>query len=220
MSVDSDLDVCRYIYKDLVTFRPNVHCPRLGTEDGFGCGTRSYTDLTTVYPFTTSLLSVNITGSGTEGLPADTLEELMRMNMLEIYPTTVAFYGIPIFLYILLLYVSSKFTEVALFRFSSVFVGLSFENRRNTITYAMNAFYTTVALALQLFASPMLLERYTVDRMGAVRVVSLVISGLYLFEMIYRPNMRWPLLIHHFCTLFSVIFLQVALQITSTRPFW
>ncbi|KIY66840.1 hypothetical protein CYLTODRAFT_354298 [Cylindrobasidium torrendii FP15055 ss-10] len=26
--------------------------------------------------------------------------------------------------------------------------------------------------------------------------------------------MRWPLLVHHFCTIFSVVFLQVVLQMT------
>ena len=43
---------------------------------------------------------------------------------------------------------------------------------------AMNSFYTTVALVLQVVASPVLAEMYTVARMEELRLAAVVVSGL------------------------------------------
>ncbi|KAF9037888.1 hypothetical protein BDZ89DRAFT_1061460 [Hymenopellis radicata] len=214
MPFESDLDICRYIHKDMVKFRPNVHCPSLSPSGGTTCASADYINATLNYPFVSSFVSANVTGSGTDKLSETTLEELMKMNMMQIYPTTVAFYGIPTFVYFIILYLSGKLTELAFLRFSTVFPALSFENKRNTVTYGLNTFYTTIALLLQLLSSPMLAEKYTLNRMGEIRFACVVVSGLYLYEMIYRSNMRWTLLVHHICTLFSLFFMQAALQIS------
>ncbi len=42
----------------------------------------------------------------------------------------------------------------------------------------LNTFYTTIALILQLLSSPMLAEKYTLNRMGEIRFACVVVSGL------------------------------------------
>ncbi|KAK0460187.1 uncharacterized protein EV420DRAFT_1535579 [Desarmillaria tabescens] len=79
----------------------------------------------------------------------------------------------------------------------------------------MNTFWTLVVLVIQGVGGSVATQNYTVLNISLVRVVGNLISGLYIFELTYRPNMRRPLLIHHFCTLFAIIFLQVMLQTTG-----
>ncbi|KAJ7099429.1 hypothetical protein B0H15DRAFT_546662 [Mycena belliarum] len=128
--------------------------------------------------------------------------------------TTVAFYPVPAVLFFLSLYVSGKFTELILSRYSIEFPKLSFEHRRNTVAYCLSTLWTTVALVLQLCASPLLAEKYTFDRIDLVKLAGLVISGLYIWELIYRASLRLPILIHHFCTLFATILIIATLQET------
>ena len=87
-------------------------------------------------------------------------------------------------------------------------------NQCTSVIYILNIFYTTVALALQLYACPALAQEYTEAGTNCIRVASVVIAGLYLFEMIYRDSMRWPMLAHHFSTIFAIIFVNVALDKT------
>ncbi|KAF9037875.1 hypothetical protein BDZ89DRAFT_1129809 [Hymenopellis radicata] len=211
MPFESDLDICRYIHKDMVKFRPNVHCPSLSPSGGTTCVSADYINATINYPFVSSFVSANVTGSGTDKLSETTLKELMKMNMMQIYPTTVAFYGIPTFVYFIILYQAyGTGVPTVLDRLPCVPILVPHLRYPD----GLNTFYTTIALLLQLLSSPMLAEKYTLNRMGEIRFACVVVSGLYLYEMIYRSNMRWTLLVHHICTLFSLFFMQTALQIS------
>lgn len=64
--------------------------------------------------------------------------------------------------------------------------------------YILNVIYTLVVLILQLIASPMLAEKYTVERADLIKVAATIVSLLYLFEIVYRESMRTQMLIHHF----------------------
>ncbi|KAJ7496693.1 hypothetical protein FB451DRAFT_1549758 [Mycena latifolia] len=129
--------------------------------------------------------------------------------------TTVAFYPVPAVLYFLFLYVSAKITELSLSRLSVGFTKLSFDHRRNTVAYCLNTFWTTVVLVLQLCASPILAEKFTLDRIDLVKLAGLLVSGLYIWELTYRSSLRLPILIHHFCTLFASILIICTLQKTQ-----
>ncbi|SJL08431.1 uncharacterized protein ARMOST_11795 [Armillaria ostoyae] len=212
-SWDIDTHICRYMFKNMVQSKPDVHCASLGPNGG-DCAVQAYAEATVEYPFVSSLFAPNVSIPSTAGLSEKTFEEIMKINMAIVYPATVAFYPIPTFIYMLILYICANCIEFVLLRYSKVFVQLSFENQRNTVTYVLNTFWTSVALALQLIASPTLGERYTSERVGEIRVAAMVISGLYVFELAYRKQMRLPLLIHHFSALFSIIFLQVMLQVS------
>ncbi|KAG7449903.1 uncharacterized protein BT62DRAFT_928660 [Guyanagaster necrorhizus] len=209
--------ICRYVYKNMVKFRPDVHCPQISPSGGDMCIPRSYENVTEDFPFVSTLVAPNasFTVDNTKGLSEETVTELMKLSMLQIYPTTVAFYSIPTILYFFLLYVCAKGVEMVLPRLYATYRDLSLENKRNTVTYAMNTFWTLVALVTQGVGGSVASQNYTVLNVSLVRVVGNLISGLYIFELTYRPNMRWPLLIHHLCTLFAIVFLQVVLQITE-----
>ncbi|KAJ7496695.1 hypothetical protein FB451DRAFT_1208433 [Mycena latifolia] len=129
--------------------------------------------------------------------------------------TTVAFYPVPAVIYFLLLYISGKITEFGLLRFSVGFLKLSFEHRRNTVAYFLTTFWTTVALILQLCASPILAEKYTWTCIDLIKLAGLIVSGLYIWELMYRCSLRLPILMHHFCTIFASILIIVALQETQ-----
>ncbi|KAK0440168.1 hypothetical protein EV421DRAFT_2084099 [Armillaria borealis] len=214
---DQNTGMCRYIQKNVVMFRPNEYCANIGPSGGSTCIDHDYVNVTTDFPFASSLVTVNSSHSGndTKGLSDKTIDELTRISLEVIYPTTVAFDSIPTIVYFFLLYVSGKFTEAVLGHFSKVFCSLSHEHQRNTVTYVLNTFWTLVALIVQLIAFPMLLERYTMFNIDLVHVATILVSGLYILELTYRPTMRWPLIIHHICTLLAIIFLQIVLQVTS-----
>lgn len=57
----------------------------------------------------------------------------------------------------------------------------------------MNIIFTTIALALQLSSTPIMVGRYRLWMIQHIRVGAAMICGLYAFELIYRFNMRWPL---------------------------
>jgi len=110
-------------------------------------------------------------------------------------------------LYMLLLYVVAKAIEFPLRRFSRAYRDMSFGNQRNTVTYVMDICFTTIGLILQLIALPVLNFRYTYGNVAMLKATTLIISGLYIFELTYRVSMRWPLMAHHFCTIFAIVLL-------------
>ncbi|KAE9386817.1 hypothetical protein BT96DRAFT_507022 [Gymnopus androsaceus JB14] len=101
----------------------------------------------------------------------------------------------------------AKATEFLLTRVSLQYREMSFENQRNTVTYVLDTFITGVVLVLQLFSVPIHAKKYTFDYMNMLKAAVLLISRLYIFELTYRPCMRWPLLIDHFCTVFAIVLL-------------
>ncbi|KAK0200989.1 hypothetical protein DFS33DRAFT_1093686 [Desarmillaria ectypa] len=213
-NLDIDTSICRYMFRNLVHSQPDVHCASLGPNRG-DCAARAYAEATVEYPFVPSFFAPNVSTSSTVSLSDKAVEEVMKINMVIVYPTTVAFYPIPTLIYMIILYMCTNCIEFVLLRFSKEFMQLSFEkNQMNTVTYVLSTFWTSVALDLQLLTSPILGGRYTSERIGEIRIACMVISGLYIFELTYRKQMRRPLLIHHFSALFSIIFLQVMLQMS------
>ncbi|KAK0504310.1 hypothetical protein EDD18DRAFT_1345201 [Armillaria luteobubalina] len=48
---------CRYIHKNMVKYRPEVHCPHVGPSGGDYCIPRNYTDIVLNPPFNESLIA-------------------------------------------------------------------------------------------------------------------------------------------------------------------
>ncbi|GAW08269.1 secreted protein [Lentinula edodes] len=208
---------CRYIHKNLVQFRPDVHCPHIGPTGGDMCRDRNYLEVTSTVPFNQTLLSYNSSYNAADmkGISENGVQQLVKVQTQAITMTTVAFYPVPTVLYTLVLYMMAKFTEFILSRFSVQYDEMSFENKRNTVTYVLDTFVTFAVLILQLVASPILASKFTFDNVNMLKAGTLLISGLYIFELTYRPSMRWPLLIHHFCTIFAIVLLLSVLAYTG-----
>lgn len=109
----------------------------------------------------------------------------------------------------------SKAAEFFLGRLSAPYREMCFDNQRNTVTYVLDTLVTGGVLILQIISSPILGDKYTFDNVNMLKSAALLISGLYIFELTYRPSMRWPLLIHHFCTIFAIVLLLSILAYTG-----
>lgn len=57
----------------------------------------------------------------------------------------------------------------------------------------MNIFYTFLALGLECATIPVLQERYVLAQFKAARMSGVIIAGLYIFELLFRFEMRKPL---------------------------
>lgn len=53
--------------------------------------------------------------------------------------------------------------------------------------------YTTIALALEVAAVPLLIPQYGLFEQQCTRMAGVVVSGLYIFELTFRFDMRLPL---------------------------
>ncbi|KAJ3835736.1 hypothetical protein EV361DRAFT_550252 [Lentinula raphanica] len=208
---------CRYIHKNLVQYRPDVHCPHIGPTGGSMCKDRNYLDVTNTVPFNRTLLSYNSSYNSADmkGITDNGVQQLVKVQTQSVSMTTVAFYPVPTVIYTLVLYMMAKATEFSLYVFSEQYRQMSFENKRNTVTYILDTIITLAVLILQIVAAPILASKFTFDNVNILKASALLISGLYIFELTYRPSMRWPLLIHHFCTIFAIVLLLSVLAYTG-----
>ncbi|KAJ3774162.1 hypothetical protein FB446DRAFT_491120 [Lentinula raphanica] len=208
---------CRYIHKNLVQYRPDVHCPHIGPTGGNMCKDRNYLDVTNTVPFNRTLLSYNSSYNSADmkGITDNGVQQLVKVQTQSVSMTTVAFYPVPTVIYTLVLYMMAKATEFSLYVFSEQYRQMSFENKRNTVTYILDTIITLAVLILQIVAAPILASKFTFDNVNMLKASALLISGLYIFELTYRPSMRWPLLIHHFCTIFAIVLLLSVLAYTG-----
>ncbi|KAJ4490554.1 hypothetical protein J3R30DRAFT_101472 [Lentinula aciculospora] len=208
---------CRYIHKNMVKYRPEVHCPHIGPTGGDMCIARDYVQVTETMPFNSTLLAYNASYNALDvkDVPAKNQMELVKVETEVVYTTTVAFFSVSCVLYMLLLYVVAKAVEFIFRQFSFAYHDMSFANQRNTVTYVIAILFTTTTLVLQLIASPILTTHsYTFTQVALLKVAALIISGLYIFELTYRVSMRWPLMTHHFCTIFAIVLLLSVLSYT------
>jgi hypothetical protein len=67
------------------------------------------------------------------------------------------------------------------------------DSRRRLHADSLNIFFTLVALGLELAAAKMMSGDYQLYQFQCVRMSSIVIVGLYTFELIFRFDMRPPL---------------------------
>ncbi|KAF8832371.1 hypothetical protein HHX47_DHR1001763 [Lentinula edodes] len=208
---------CRYIHKNMVKYRPEVHCPHIGPTGGDMCIDRDYAQVVDTNPFNQTLLAYNSSYNAADmkGIPTSNIAELVKVQTETVSMTTVAFFSVPAVLYMLFLYMMSKATEFFLGRLSAQYREMCFDNQRNTVTYVLDTLITGGVLILQLISSPILGDKYTFDNVNLLKSAALLISGLYIFELTYRPSMRWPLLIHHFCTIFAIVLLLSVLAYTG-----
>lgn len=57
----------------------------------------------------------------------------------------------------------------------------------------MTIFYTTLALGLELGTIPILQQKYALTQLQVARMSTVIIAGLYIFELLFRFEMRKPL---------------------------
>ncbi|KAJ3750376.1 hypothetical protein DFH05DRAFT_1387170 [Lentinula detonsa] len=84
---------CRYIHKNMVKYRPEVHCPHIGPTGGDMCIDRNYVEVVDTNPFNQTLLAYNSSYNVADmkGIPANNVAELVKVQTEVVSMTTVAF---------------------------------------------------------------------------------------------------------------------------------
>lgn len=86
------------------------------------------------------------------------------------------------------------------------------EHRRTMVVYILQILLTTVALVCQLASSALLRNEFTVWRINLLRASACLIAALYLFELVYRYRMTYPMISHHAITCFAMSLSLVMLE--------
>lgn len=86
------------------------------------------------------------------------------------------------------------------------------EHRRTMVIYILQLLITTTAMVCQLAVSPLLKNEFTVTRLNVLRASGCLIAGLYVFELIYRYRMTYPMIFHHAITCFAISLSLVMLE--------
>ncbi|KAK0561031.1 hypothetical protein OC844_003435, partial [Tilletia horrida] len=135
-----------------------------------------------------------------------TLQRLMSMLSENVLPTTPYFFHTATFAFLVILWAFTLGISGAMaFLFGKRYTGMNFDQRRTSDIYILNCVLTTTAAALQ-FAS---MGAFSLDfhtfQFKLLRVAATLIASNYVFEMIYRPRMRYPMIAHHLLTLFLIM---------------
>ncbi|KAF6767200.1 hypothetical protein PSEUBRA_003218 [Kalmanozyma brasiliensis GHG001] len=86
------------------------------------------------------------------------------------------------------------------------------EHRRTMVVYVLQILLTTVALVLQLAVAALLQNEFSVWRINVLRASACIIAALYVFELIYRYRMTYPMISHHAITCFAISLSLVMLE--------
>ncbi|KAL8291959.1 hypothetical protein RQP46_001425 [Phenoliferia psychrophenolica] len=148
-------------------------------------------------------------------LSPGTIEQLEAYEAEKVGSTTISFFPISTFVLWTSMYIMANVLEWGLTRWTKEFPRMSFANQRTCVMYILSIFYTTVVFALQMACTGIFISHYTVTNIHCIMVAATMITTLYLFELTYRSVMRLQMLMHHFCTVFAVIFVIACLQTTQ-----
>ncbi|KAI9635860.1 uncharacterized protein MKK02DRAFT_44556 [Dioszegia hungarica] len=212
-ALGQDTTGCRYMHTTLLKNRPAEHCPNIGPSGGKMCVVRNYTQVVTKQMYEhTFIAPASNSPESLEGISASSETELLKVGMLLVGPFAVGWFPSIAILYFFLLWLSAIVTRAILLRTSKAFVRLSWSQQRTCVVYVLSTVYTSVALGLQLAAFPTAWYSYSVSSVGCIRLAGVVITGLYIFEMIHREAIRLPLLIHHLLTIFAIVWVVFCLD--------
>ncbi|CEH16947.1 hypothetical protein CBOM_03029 [Ceraceosorus bombacis] len=203
---------CRFVHTPMLPIRPAEHCPHVARSGGTMCIDRDYRNVTNenIYPKTMKAPLVALPSSKSlESTSPETIRELDFVSSDKIRPETPYWFsvnGLVLFaiFWILALVIDMVLRILPMTR--KRFTSLSWANQRTTVVYVLNIFFTTAALALQLAASPSFSGNFKSFHFEVGRAAVLIISELYLFELIYRAKMRPPMIAHHILTVFAISF--------------
>ncbi|SNX87762.1 uncharacterized protein MEPE_06473 [Melanopsichium pennsylvanicum] len=86
------------------------------------------------------------------------------------------------------------------------------EHRRTMVIYILQILFTSTALILQLSVLPLLNLNFSVVRLNVLRASACLLAALYLFELVYRYRMTYPMIFHHLITCFAMSLSLVMLE--------
>ncbi|CAD6890875.1 unnamed protein product [Tilletia controversa] len=139
-------------------------------------------------------------------LSPSTLAQLSSMLNDKILPTTPYFFHSATFIFLIFLWAFTLLISAGMaFVFGKRYTSMNFDQRRTSDIYILNCVLTTAAACCQfacLGAFSLGFQRWQFD---VTRIAAMLIASNYVFEMIYRPRMRYPMVAHHILTLFLIM---------------
>lgn len=110
--------------------------------------------------------------------------------------------------YFLALWVVAVVAHKALGRYCDSYKNLAMDKQRNVISYVLQLLITTLVFVVQLYAGRDILFRLndapTPATIHWLTYSILMINVLYIWELIYRISIGWPLLLHHLVTILLI----------------
>ncbi|WWD17858.1 hypothetical protein CI109_102302 [Kwoniella shandongensis] len=219
---------CRQLHVAMVPIRPGTHCSHIGPTGGDMCIPRDYHQVVLDSHFPAGWLApkyVTPENVGEVGkikaVSGQSLDPLLEiaLSASDTHSWDPTLYATALLGYLLFFYVVANSLWFAYYRLSEVFRNLGVEHQKNVVMYTMNVVFTTIALALELVATPAFAGRYTLWEVQCLRTGGVVISGLYVFELIYRLRMRPPLIVHHFLTIIAISFTVSVFEYTQSMTY-
>ncbi|ODN84561.1 hypothetical protein L202_00488 [Cryptococcus amylolentus CBS 6039] len=220
--------VCRHLHVPMLSLRPTTHCPHIGPSGGDMCIDRDYEQVVLASHFPAGFLAPKQVTPENEkevghiqaasGYPLDPLLEI-ALSTGDMHSWDPTLYATALLGYFLIYYIFSHGLWQCFMRFTTKFRSLELEHQKNVVMYAMNIIFTTVALALQLAASPALGKHYRLWEVQCLRTGGVLVSALYIFELVYRLKMRLPLIAHHFLTIIAISFTVSVFEYTMSMSY-
>ncbi|WVW82297.1 hypothetical protein I302_104303 [Kwoniella bestiolae CBS 10118] len=220
--------VCRHLHVPMLPLRPSVHCAHIGPTGGDMCIARDYQQVVMDSHFPQGWLAPKyVTPENqdeVQDIDAVSGEELDPLLEIALSPGDShswdpTLYATALLGYFLMFYVVSNILWFIYFRRSSIFPTLGLEHQKNIVMYTMNIIFTTIALALELVATPAFAGRYALWEVQCLRTGGVLVSALYIFELIYRLKMRTPMIAHHFLTIIAISFTVTVFEYTQSMSY-
>ncbi|WVQ62172.1 uncharacterized protein L199_000310 [Kwoniella botswanensis] len=205
---------CRAVHSSMLQLNPETYCPAMSLSGGSFCIDRDYTETVRGDHFTQGFLAPKYVTPENKKLVQDVwassetseLSGLLELSMSgqDAHSWDATWYATMTFVYFVFYYFFAKVTDFMFARFNNAYKDLPRELQKNVTMYFMTIIFTAVALALQLVGSPGFKGEWHLWEFKCVRLAGVLTVALYLFELIFRFNMRLPLVAHHILTIFAI----------------
>ncbi|KAK1926794.1 hypothetical protein DB88DRAFT_538660 [Papiliotrema laurentii] len=220
------------LYGVVVTMDPTAYCPELSVAGGNFCQNRTYGQaIASSFPqswngakmVTVENQKLIANMQFTSDQPLDELLALLikeiSLSLNESHGWDPSLYASATFGYFLFMYFFAKVLWLGMKRFHRVFRSIPHEHQKNVVMYILQVVFTTIALALELVACPAFRGDYQLWAIRCLRSAAITVSTLYIFELLFRFDLRYPLVIHHILTIIAISYAAVMIEWTQHPGF-
>ncbi|WWC86258.1 uncharacterized protein L201_001131 [Kwoniella dendrophila CBS 6074] len=221
---------CRAVHASMLQLNPTTYCPAMSLSGGHLCKDQDYSEtVRNDQHFNQGFIAPKYVSQENKDLVKDiwassdvkVLDPLLEMSMAnqDIHSWDATFYATITFVYFLFYYFFAKATDFLFTRLNKVYKELPREHQRNVTMYFMTIVFTAIALALQLVGAPGFRGDWHYWEMRCVRLAGVLTAALYIFELVFRFNMRLPLVAHHVLTIFAISLGVTAVEYTQNPTY-
>ncbi|WVR05902.1 hypothetical protein IAU60_002928 [Kwoniella sp. DSM 27419] len=205
---------CRAVHAPMLQLNPAAYCSAFGATGSGICTDRDYLETMSKDFFSQGFLApkfvtpqnqamVKNIWASSENQKLDPLLEI-TMSQQDYHSWDPTFYATCTFVYFIFYYFCCKVIDILFYRTNKIYKGLSRELQKNVTMYVLTIIFTAIALALQLVGVLGFKNEWDVYEIRCVRLAGTLVAALYIYELVFRFNMRLPLVAHHILTIFAI----------------